>query len=257
MNRINSYGLSHSAFAFALLVSLSLTTAVQLAAQQHRAPTPRQTKPSSSTPLPSTSQFPASIDPFAAVETEVRAGKILSQNFHAEADPKTKATAQVALRNQTLLVRLQAKNMPPPSHFGVPRYALWVYLPNYQMKMYIGDLPITLTSNNRGESDSAYRFTALPPGAIYGGLILTAEPVRFTPIVNEALRPVLVALVPEVDPRNVGPALAVYAGPLPSMLMKDSRDGQNVPMPSAPAPETDKKASPKPSRKNEKRSTER
>ncbi len=34
--------------------------------------------------------------------------------------------------------------MPPPSQFGVPRYALWVYVPNYQVKMYIGDLPITL-----------------------------------------------------------------------------------------------------------------
>ncbi len=256
MNRINSYDLSRTAFAFALLVSLSLTTPVLLAAQD-RAPTSRRTKPTSSTPLPSTSPLSASIDPFAAMETEVRAGKILSQKFHAEADPKTKATAQVALRNQTLLVRLQAKNMPPPSQFGVPRYALWVYVPNYQVKMYIGDLPITLTSNNRGESDSAYRFTALPPGAIYGGLILTAEPVRFTPIVDEALRPVLVALVPEVDPQNVGPALAVYAGPLPSMPMKNSRDGQNVPTPNVSTPETDKKASPKPSRKHEKRSTER
>ena len=90
--------------------------------------------------------------------------------------------------------------------------------------MYIGDLPITLTSRSdekhsvgpdtsrryittskryrldRGASDSVFRFTALPRDAVFGGLVLTAEPARYVPIVNEPLRPLLITLTPERVP---------------------------------------------------------
>ncbi|MEJ7709675.1 MAG: hypothetical protein WKF84_07395 [Pyrinomonadaceae bacterium] len=111
-------------------------------------------------------------------------------------------------------------------------------MPNYQVKLYIGDgLPISINSkSNRkdasgalGNSESAYQYTILPPEAEFGGLMLTAEPVRFTPIVNEALRPVLVALTPESDAKIATAAPTYYAGPLPKDLTKQPSSSKPAP----------------------------
>lgn len=149
---------------------------------------------------------------FVELAGEVAAGRSFIVNFQrTEMDTKAEAVAQVVLRGQTLLVRMRAHKLPLPSHFEVPRYALWVYLPNYQVKMYIGDLPVTLNSKpnqdditKRGEADTAYRFSNLPPGAVFGGLLLTAEPARYTPVINQSLRPVLVGFTSELSIENTG-----------------------------------------------------
>ncbi len=192
--------------------------------------------PATTAPLPATAPLPPNVNPFAEIESEAANGQIITINFaRTNLDTKAEATADVAVRGRTLLVRMRAKNMPLPEHFDVPRYALWVYVPNYKVKMYIGDLPITPTSRSRGnssaarrsnsrgrqpvirgESDSAYRFTVLPPDAVFGGLALTAEPVRYTPIINEALRPVLVSLMPKQDASSLVAATTLYSGPLPT-----------------------------------------
>lgn len=177
---------------------------------------------------------PASADPFVAIETETDAGRAQKVNFdRTELAGKASAKAETSLSGRTLLVRMRAKNMPLPTSFGVPRYALWVYVPNYQVKMYIGDLPITRTSETRGNSDSAYRFTNLPPDAEFGGLMLTAEPIRFTPIVNEALRPLLIGLVVKESLAQAAAATTIYAGQPPSRP-GEQRDAQ----PAAGAPTT-------------------
>ncbi len=198
-------------------------------------------------PLPSVTPLPASVDPFAAIEQAASVGQTLDLKFiRTKLVSKARADAKVSLNGQILLVRMNAKDLPDPTYFNVPRYALWVYVPNYQVKLYIGDLPITLkgrktstTANakekNRdvpiGDSDSAYRYTALPPGAEFGGLMLTAEPVRYTPIVNEALRPVLVYLAPRTDVNLATSAPAYYAGPLPDSVLerKDPTSGVATP----------------------------
>lgn len=163
-----------------------------------------------------------SVDPFAALADEVAAGRSVTTVMFGRTnlDTRAEATAQVAMRNQTLLVRMRAKNMPLPAYFDVPRYALWVYVPNYRIKLYIGDLPITPTSKERGDSDSAYRFPMLPPDAVFGGLILTAEPPRYTPIVNEALRPVLIALTAGTSIEDASAAKPLYAKPVSTLLVK-------------------------------------
>lgn len=188
------------------------------------------------TALPSIMPLAPSVDPFAAIESADSAGQARDIAFtRTELVAKAKASAKVSLNGQTLLVRMSAKDIPVPTYFDVPRYALWVYVPNYQVKLYIGDLPITPNSRRRGKSsvegektsrptlgssESAYRYTALPPGAEFGGLMLTAEPVRYTPIVNEALRPVLVYLTPEVNQNLAVAAPAYYAGPLPESMLE-------------------------------------
>jgi len=193
-------------------------------------PTP---PPSANVPLPATLPLPASVDPFAAIEREEGRDKTYNVKFARTAlDTKSTATAKVVLRGQTLLVRMRAKQLPLPTQFDVPRYALWVYVPNYRVKLYIGDLPITTTNSGesrlsqrrgrgsnrtvRGNSDSAYRFQVLLPDAEYGGLMLTAEPVRYTPIVNEALRPLLVSLVSKKAAAAANAAPAIYSGPIPA-----------------------------------------
>ncbi|HVF28323.1 MAG TPA: hypothetical protein VM943_08800 [Pyrinomonadaceae bacterium] len=176
-----------------------------------------------------TAPLPASADPFVAIESEADAGRAQKVSFErTELDAKASARGEASLRGQTLLVRMRAKNMPLPTSFGVPRYALWVYVPNYQVKMYIGDLPITLTSKDRGSSDSAYRFTNLPPDAEFGGLMLTAEPVRFTPIVNEALRPLFIGLSSKESLAQAVAATTIYAGPPPTSP-GERRDAQPAP----------------------------
>ncbi|MCP9495873.1 MAG: hypothetical protein MSG64_15600 [Pyrinomonadaceae bacterium MAG19_C2-C3] len=187
--------------------------------------------------LPRLAPLPPSVDPFLSVEQQAEQGRTFEVAFERTAlDKKAEATAQVSLNNGTLLVRMNAKNLPTPDLYQVPRYALWVYVPNYGLKMYIGDLPVVPSSSatetviesrpgrsiekparsikkrvERGESISAYRFTTLPADAQFGGLMLTAEPIRYTSIVNEALRPVLVALTNPEDTR-VATAPAIYAG---------------------------------------------
>ena len=184
-------------------------------------------------PLPATLPLPASVDPFAAIEHQEGRDKTYNVKFaRTPLDTKSTATAKVVLRGQTLLVRMRAKQLPQPTQFDVPRYALWVYIPNYRVKLYIGDLPITPTNSGgsrlsqprgrrsnrtvRGNSDSAYRFKLLLPDAEYGGLMLTAEPVRYTPIVNEALRPLLVSLVSKKSAAAANAAPAIYSGPIPA-----------------------------------------
>ncbi|MBA2340952.1 MAG: hypothetical protein H0V88_11190 [Pyrinomonadaceae bacterium] len=203
-----------------LTLSFMLLFPVQSVAQQ-RATSPRSRARSSSAPLPSVAPLPANTDPFAAIESEADAGHALNLTFtRTKLDGIADATAQVVLRDNTLLVRMRAKNVPQPSRFGVPRYALWAYIPNYKVKFYIGDLPVTSSSPaGRGDSDSAYRYVGLPRDAVFGGLMLTAEPIRYTPIVTEALRPLLVALAPEANLTNAAAATTVYAGPPPSFTV--------------------------------------
>ncbi|MGH9941828.1 MAG: hypothetical protein ACRD9R_05630 [Pyrinomonadaceae bacterium] len=198
-------------FTFALLAGFPL-----IAFDRSQAQPPRTVARSgvgrARTPLPSTLPLPPSVDPFAAVAGEAAAGNTRQLKFtRTKLDARAVATAEVALIGQTLLVRMRAKNMPVPARFGVPRYALWVYVPNYQTKYYIGDLPLTPTSRTRGHSDSAFRYTVLPPGAEFGGLMLTAEPIRYTPIVNEALRPLLVVLIDKNQLAAAAAATTVYA----------------------------------------------
>lgn len=181
-------------------------------AQQAAATSDQRSTP---VPLDSLLPLPVNVEPFAALEQERAMGKVIKLNFkRTKLDQKAQASARVAVRGETLFVRIQAQNMPLPSAFGVPRYALWVYVSNYQVKLYIGDLPIQLTSKSRGTSNSAYRFVGLPRDAVFGGLMVTAEPIRYTPIVNEALRPLLVALIPQEDLAPAD-APAVYDEPLP------------------------------------------
>ena len=180
--------------------------------------------PGSSSASPADALPAVGSDPFTMLAEEIAAGKNFIINFRrTELDAKAKATAQVAVRGQTLLVRMRARNLPLPSHFEVPRYALWVYITNYEVKMYIGDLPVRPTGRpdegditRRGESDSAYRFPGLPPGAIFGGLLLTAEPARYTPVINQALRPLLIGLIAEANIEDTGAPTTDTAGPLPT-----------------------------------------
>ncbi len=150
----------------------------------------------------------ASVNPFDELESEVPSDRDFNLTFRpTNLDARAVATAQVIVRGQTLLVRVRARSVPLPSRFGVPRYALWVYMPNYDARVCIGDLPITPTSRNRGRSDSAYRFPLLPRNAVFGGLMLTVEPVIYNrSVVNEPLRPLLVAFTPEANAHYVARA---------------------------------------------------
>ncbi|MBA2502838.1 MAG: hypothetical protein H0V27_08160 [Pyrinomonadaceae bacterium] len=204
-----------------LTLSFLLLLPEQRVAQQRRGTSPRSRTRSNSAPLPSIAPLPVNADPFAAIESEVDEGRAFNLTFtRTKLDELAAATAQVAMRDGTLLVRMRAKKVPQPSRFGVPRYALWAYIPNYKVKFYIGDLPVTSSSSvGRGESDSAYRYVGLPRDAVFGGLILTAEPIRYTPIVTEALRPLFVALAPDANLTNAVAATTVYAGTPPTFIV--------------------------------------
>ncbi len=179
----------------------------------------------------------STVDPAVELDREIARGAGFRMVFHRTLlDTKATAFAEVAVDGQKLLVRVHAKNLPLPEHWREQRYSLWVYLPNYEQKMYIGDLPIELTSGRsesrslqgradgrlkrvkrrgpiiRGESNTVFRFTALPRGAIFGGLIITAEPPRYEPILNEPLRPLLIALISD------GNAKGSVAEPNPSVF---------------------------------------
>lgn len=209
-NLISRNIISRRVGAWLCLIVLA-TFAVEVTAQNTAAPV--RAEKTSLTKSNSAAPRRASLDPFTEFEVESERGVTASLDFErTPLDKKASAKAQVVLRGRTLLVRMQAKDMPFPQTFGVPRYALWAYIPNYQVKLYIGDLPIRPTSKDRGVSDSAYRYTVLPEGATFGGLMLTAEPIRYTPIVNEALRPLLVGLTPDADLNLAVAATTVYAG---------------------------------------------
>jgi hypothetical protein len=128
-------------------------------------------------------------------------------------DAKAEAVARVALRGRTLYVRVCAAGLPLPSRWKEQRYSLWVYLSNYEERFHIGDLPVAPRPARdggdgvpRGDADSTFRFGGLPPGAVFGGLVLTAEPARYTPIPNEPLRPVLVAPMSGWNPADANAA---------------------------------------------------
>lgn len=221
-----------STLSFALLALLLSAAAGETFAQQQS----EMRRVSATTAAPPSA---ASLDPFVAIESETDAGRAQKVNFdRTELAGKASAKAETSLSGRTLLVRMRAKNMPLPTSFGVPRYALWVYVPNYQVKMYIGDLPITRTSETRGNSDSAYRFTNLPPDAEFGGLMLTAEPIRFTPIVNEALRPLLIGLVVKESLAQAAAATTIYVGQPPSRPgeQRDAQPAAGAPTTTAPSP---------------------
>lgn len=154
----------------------------------------RSTKP---VPLPTT------IEPYAALKNAVAKGSGMTLRFrHTDVDSKASARAQVFVRGQTLLVRLRAKNLPPLSRFKAGRYTLWAYLPNYKQRIYLGDLPVTpmtkwLRRTQRTSGDSAFRFTALPRGAVFGGLMLTAERAQYVPLSGKPSQLLLVALTKE------------------------------------------------------------
>lgn len=209
-NLISRNVISRRVGAWLCLIVLA-TFAVEVAAQSTAAPV--RAEKTSLTKSNSAAPRRASLDPFTEFEVESERGVTASLDFErTPLDKKASAKAQVVLRGRTLLVRMQAKDMPFPQTFGVPRYALWAYIPNYQVKLYIGDLPIRPTSKERGVSDTAYRYTVLPEGATFGGLMLTAEPIRYTPIVNEALRPLLVGLTRDANLNLAVAATTVYAG---------------------------------------------
>jgi hypothetical protein len=175
-------------------------------------------------PLPSITPLPHNVNPFqelveASAVQNVRTIKFARTNLDTQAE----ATADVALKSRTLLVRMQANDVPLPTTFGTPRYAMWVYVPNYGVRIYIGDLPIVPTSKTRGKSDSAYRYLRMPPNSVFGGLMLTAEPVRYEPIVNEPLRPLLVGLAEGINPRYANSALTIYSYPLPPARQRGRR----------------------------------
>lgn len=203
-----------AALSGALLLFAPLDAAAQSSEKRERDGARTGSTVMAGTPLSSLEPAAAAVNPFAAVEAASEAGLVTDIDMKPTAlEPRAGADADVSLRDGVLLVRLRAKNVPLPSRFDVPRYALWVYVPNYDYKLYIGDLPITRTSGDRGRSDSAYRFTRLPRDAQFGGLMLTAEPVRFTPIVNEALRPVLVGLAKDASAEKALAAVTIYAAP--------------------------------------------
>ena len=198
-------------------------------------------------PIPAPAPLPVNINPFASLESTTAADKRYILDFsRTQFDNKAEASAEVVMHGQTLLVRMRAENLPVPSHFGVPRYSLWAYLPSHHVKFCLGDLPITPRSRSvetfifprkfnrtqqsgvvvRGESESAYRYTVLPPGAVFGGLILTAEPLRYTPIINEPLQPVLVAMTSPQNTNYIN-ARAIYAGPLIPVI-KQTRSGKYI-----------------------------
>lgn len=206
-----------------LSTALWLGVAGQVAAQQPIAARPTESS-TATAPQTVAVSLPANVDPFTEIERQRSTNKSTDVSFvRTPIDTKAEAKAEVIQRGQTLLVRMRAKDMPLPAHFEVPRYAVWVYIPNYQVKMYIGDLPIIPYTRSkkgdgprRGDSDTAYRFTSLPPGAVFGGLAVTAEPIRFTPIVNDALRPVLVGLLPKENAEGLIAATTVYSGAVPA-----------------------------------------
>jgi len=141
------------------------------------------------------------------LEREAVGGRSFLMRFRrTNLDTEAEAMAQVVINQQTLIVRVCAVDLPLPVRFGVQQYSLWVYLTNYQQKIHLGDLPIVPANRverrrtertGRGNADSVFRYPSLPRGAVFGGLIITAEPTRYTPIINEPLRPLLVAYVSE------------------------------------------------------------
>lgn len=143
-------------------------------------------------------------------------------------DTEAEGTAEVYIGKGELTVRIQARNLPLPSQWREANYSVWVDISNYGYKLHLGDLPLSVSESGegvdvvesrigdelssvraakviRGSSDTIFRLNRLPRGATFGGLIVTAEPARYGNIINEPLRPLLVARAVAGD---------IYAGPL-------------------------------------------
>ena len=176
---------------------------------------------------------------FEEFEKEVKAGRVTTLEFNNTGlDKKARATAQMLRQGQTLTVRVRAREIPDPSLFGAPRYTLWVYLSNYQMRLYLGDLPLTPTSKpdregtTRSESDSMFRHTSLPIDAVFGGLSITTETACYTPVINEPLRPLLTTLdsAPSGGKNPIEPALffALLNVPSTGLCRERVPEGRNV-----------------------------
>ena len=173
-------------------------------------------------------------EPFSAIAREVKSGNSTSLQFRGtELDRQAKGTAQVALRGLKLFVRVRASNLPLPANFNQQYYLLWVDLPNYGQKLLLGDLPLVRTrrKKGRGGSDTAYYYAALPEGAVFGGLMLTAEPKRFLPVPTEPLHLLLAALPPKKD---TGKLVATSTPAIPdanaSSSSKEAREQSKTPL---------------------------
>lgn len=160
----------------------------------------RSTEVTTTATEPSGAPAPVAVEPFSAIAREIKRGESTSLLFkRTELDGRARATAQVVLRGRQLFVRVKARDLPPPSLYGQRHYVLWVDLPDYGQKLFLGDLPVVGVKRRtgRGDSDTAYYSASLPEGATFGGLMLTAEPKRYVPTPNEPLHLILVALPPK------------------------------------------------------------
>lgn len=170
---------------------------VSRAAERSTAGATTSAPKTSAAPVASAAPAPVAVEPFSAIAREVTRGDGTNLLFkRTELDDRARATAQVVLRGRQLFVRVKARNLPPPSRYGQRNYVLWVDLPDYGQKLFLGDLPLVgvRRRTGRGDSDTAYYSASLPEGATFGGLMLTAEPKRYVPTPNEPLHLILVAL---------------------------------------------------------------
>ncbi len=77
-------------------------------------------------PAVSPARLPQNINPYILLGREVKARRTFSLRFRpVQLETKVSARAEVAVRERSLLVRVRAKNLPPPSRFGEKRYTLF------------------------------------------------------------------------------------------------------------------------------------
>ncbi len=212
-SRLLTRATKNAIYLVALLCIVLAASIEQIAAQQTSRQTPQQSaSQNSSTTKPKPFAANVNVDPSANASFIMRFRR-------TELDSKAEGIAQVEVGAGRLSVRVMANNLPLPSHWRQEHYSVWVSVPNYGYKMYIGDLPVTADTNElkfvpvgyemsreskkdeieRGNSDTSFIFNNLPKDAVFGGLILTAEPPKYSAIINEPLRPVLVALAADGD----------------------------------------------------------
>lgn len=163
------------------------------------------------------------VEPFSAIAREIARGDSINLLFkRTELDDQAHATARVVLRGQKLFVSVKARDLPPPSRYGQQYYVLWVDLPNYGQKLFIGDLPLVGVKRRtqRGDSDTGYFSASIPEGATFGGLMLTAEPKRYVPTPTEPLHLLLVALPPPPAAKKVADSPAAAPAGVKTPLPK-------------------------------------
>jgi hypothetical protein len=182
---------------------------------------------------------PLNVNPYILLAREAKARRSFLLRFRpTQLDPKAAARAEVAVRDQSLLVRVRANNLPLPSSFGERRYTLWAYLPEERQRVYLGDVPVMQKSRRerragRGRVDSAFHYSRLRQGAAFGGLLLSAEPPQYVPLAPAPRKLLLAALTPEGDRAWHG--VGAELGPSPQ--------NQRVQRP-APAPKRGKRRGP-------------